>query len=175
LPRSNWGKRGKGAVTIQIGASVGRLPIGGRLALPAARIGHAFKRSFACDFYVCTMALEPAGYTHPCRSKRRKPPPERLIGYARVSTEEQGTDPQTDELRAAGCAAIREEHASGADRSRPVLGGFDGLSPHPIAPADTSVGLGHHPFLRRSRPTKGLSCRNRSAGTASRTQLQRVS
>src|SRR3954452_4590496 len=45
----------------------------------------------------------------------------RLIGYARVSTEEQGTDPQLDELRAAGCAAVLEEHASGADRSRPVL------------------------------------------------------
>jgi DNA invertase Pin-like site-specific DNA recombinase len=45
----------------------------------------------------------------------------RLTGYARVSTEDQGTDPQTDELRAAGCATIREEHASGADRSRPVL------------------------------------------------------
>src|SRR3954464_9855680 len=45
----------------------------------------------------------------------------RLIGYARVSTEDQGTDPQTDELRAAGCATIREEHASGADRARPVL------------------------------------------------------
>jgi DNA invertase Pin-like site-specific DNA recombinase len=45
----------------------------------------------------------------------------RLIGYARVSTEEQGTDPQVDELRAAGCAPIREEHASGADRARPVL------------------------------------------------------
>ena len=45
----------------------------------------------------------------------------RLIGYARVSTEEQGTDPQTDELHAAGCTAIREEHASGADRARPVL------------------------------------------------------
>jgi DNA invertase Pin-like site-specific DNA recombinase len=43
------------------------------------------------------------------------------IGYARVSTEEQGTDPQLDELRAAGCAAVHEEHASGADRTRPVL------------------------------------------------------
>ena len=45
----------------------------------------------------------------------------RLIGYARVSTEEQGTDPQLDELRAAGCAVVLEERASGADRSRPVL------------------------------------------------------
>src|ERR1700730_14395123 len=45
----------------------------------------------------------------------------RLIGYARVSTEEQGTDPQLDELRAAGCDTVLEEHASGADRSRPVL------------------------------------------------------
>jgi len=45
----------------------------------------------------------------------------RQVGYARVSTEEQGTDPQLDELRAAGCNAILEEHASGADRSRPVL------------------------------------------------------
>jgi DNA invertase Pin-like site-specific DNA recombinase len=44
-----------------------------------------------------------------------------LVGYARVSTEEQGTDPQLDELRAAGCVAVLEEHASGADRSRPVL------------------------------------------------------
>jgi DNA invertase Pin-like site-specific DNA recombinase len=45
----------------------------------------------------------------------------RLIGYARVSTEEQGTDPQSDELRAAGCEAVFEERASGADRARPVL------------------------------------------------------
>ena len=47
--------------------------------------------------------------------------PGRLIGYARVSTEEQGTDPQLDELRAAGCNTVLEEHASGADRTRPVL------------------------------------------------------
>ena len=45
----------------------------------------------------------------------------RLVGYARVSTEEQGTDPQLDELRAAGCHIVHEEHASGAARSRPVL------------------------------------------------------
>jgi DNA invertase Pin-like site-specific DNA recombinase len=45
----------------------------------------------------------------------------RLIGYARVSTEEQGTDPQLDELRTAGSDAVREERASGADRTRPVL------------------------------------------------------
>src|SRR6202453_4847508 len=52
---------------------------------------------------------------------RKNPAPGRLIGYARVSTEAQGTDPQLDELRAAGCETILEEHASGADRSRPVL------------------------------------------------------
>jgi len=45
----------------------------------------------------------------------------RVMGYARVSTEDQGTDPQLDELRAAGCTIVLEEHASGADRSRPVL------------------------------------------------------
>jgi DNA invertase Pin-like site-specific DNA recombinase len=45
----------------------------------------------------------------------------RLIGYARVSTDAQGTDPQLDELCAAGCEMVHEERASGADRSRPVL------------------------------------------------------
>ncbi|MFL1463390.1 recombinase family protein [Roseococcus sp. DSY-14] len=48
-----------------------------------------------------------------------KPP--RPIGYARVSTEEQSTRRQVDELRAAGVAELVEERASGADRSRPVL------------------------------------------------------
>ena len=52
---------------------------------------------------------------------RKSPVVGRLIGYARVSTDDQGTDPQLDELRAAGCTTILEEHASGADRGRPVL------------------------------------------------------
>lgn len=45
----------------------------------------------------------------------------RLIGYARVSTEDQTTDAQVDELRSAGCAFIHTEHGSGASRLRPVL------------------------------------------------------
>jgi DNA invertase Pin-like site-specific DNA recombinase len=45
----------------------------------------------------------------------------RLIGYARVSTGAQDTDPQLDELHAAGCHMVREECASGDDRGRPVL------------------------------------------------------
>jgi DNA invertase Pin-like site-specific DNA recombinase len=44
-----------------------------------------------------------------------------LIGYARVSTEDQVTDAQTDVLNAAGCAVIFREHMSGAKASRPEL------------------------------------------------------
>ncbi len=44
-----------------------------------------------------------------------------LIGYARVSTEDQTTLPQSDELRAAGCQIIHQEQASGGSRTRPVL------------------------------------------------------
>ncbi|MFM2044175.1 MAG: hypothetical protein RLY86_2751 [Pseudomonadota bacterium] len=44
-----------------------------------------------------------------------------LIGYARVSTDEQTTDPQIDALTAAGCRTIHREQASGADRARPEL------------------------------------------------------
>lgn len=45
----------------------------------------------------------------------------RLIGYARVSTEDQLNDAQVDELRAAGCNRIHQEHGSGISRARPVL------------------------------------------------------
>ena len=49
------------------------------------------------------------------------PFPMALIGYARISTEDQSTLPQTAALKAAGCAEIHEEQASGGDRARPVL------------------------------------------------------
>uniref|UniRef100_A0AAU8B8F7 Recombinase n=1 Tax=Dulem virus 61 TaxID=3145772 RepID=A0AAU8B8F7_9VIRU len=44
-----------------------------------------------------------------------------LIGYARVSTQEQDTKLQIEALRQAGCTRIFEEKASGARFNRPVL------------------------------------------------------
>ena len=44
-----------------------------------------------------------------------------LIGYARISTEDQTALPQVQELRSAGCVEIVEEQASGGSRTRPVL------------------------------------------------------
>src|SRR5215213_9623871 len=44
-----------------------------------------------------------------------------LVGYARVSTQEQDLALQLDALRAAGCGKVYEEKASGAQRERPAL------------------------------------------------------
>ena len=53
------------------------------------------------------------------RASRR--PQGRLIGYARVSTDEQATEAQEIELRSAGCDVIIQEQGSGASRARPAL------------------------------------------------------
>lgn len=53
------------------------------------------------------------------RASRR--PQGRLIGYARVSTDDQATEAQEIELRSAGCDVIVQEHGSGASRARPAL------------------------------------------------------
>lgn len=44
-----------------------------------------------------------------------------LIGYARVSTEDQKLDLQTDALKKVGCLNIYEEKKSGAAKNRPML------------------------------------------------------
>ena len=42
-----------------------------------------------------------------------------LIGYARVSTDDQNLDLQRDALRLAGCEKVYEDRMSGAKAARP--------------------------------------------------------
>ena len=49
-----------------------------------------------------------------------------LIGYARVSTDDQDLQLQRTELRVAGCIRLFEEKRSGAKRDRPELAGLMG-------------------------------------------------
>lgn len=45
-----------------------------------------------------------------------------IVGYARVSTQEQSLDAQIEELKSAGCERVFAEKESGAKSNRPALG-----------------------------------------------------
>lgn len=59
----------------------------------------------------------------------------KLIGYGRVSTEEQNLDLQVDALEKAGCLNIYTEKVSGAAKKRPQLN----LAIKDLRPGDTLV------------------------------------
>ncbi len=67
-------------------------------------LASVYKRSFISDIGNC-----------------KRPVLMPLIGYARVSTEDQTPLPQSQALKSAGCVEIHEEQASGGNRARPVL------------------------------------------------------
>lgn len=63
----------------------------------------------------------PSGRMQLLGAIERRAGPQRLIGYARVSTDDQKCAAQVYELGRAGCTEIVQEYASGADRRRPAL------------------------------------------------------
>ena len=78
-----------------------------------------------------------------------------LIGYARVSTEDQTPLPQSQALKSAGCAEIHEEQASGGNRARPVLARVTGLHQPTWRSADLAVGLIRVHHANTAAPYKG--------------------
>lgn len=72
-----------------------------------------------------------------------------IIGYARVSTQEQNLDRQLDNLKAAGCERVYQEKMTGTKADRPELARMmDSLRPGDTLVIDS--------FSRLSRSTKDL-------------------
>ena len=72
-----------------------------------------------------------------------------IIGYARVSTQEQNLDRQLDNLKARGCERIYQEKMTGTKADRPELAKMlDALRPGDVLVIDS--------FSRLSRSTKDL-------------------
>jgi hypothetical protein len=107
-------------------------------------IKHTYKGSFSHTLHNCKKSVRIRLCLRPITA-----PPQfrRLVGYARVSTEDQVNDAQVDELKAAGCHVVHEEHGSGVSRTRPVLAKLL----REIAAGDVLV------VLRLDRPARSVS------------------
>src|SRR5438046_1774714 len=102
-----------------------------------------------------------------------------LIGYARVSTDEQDTRLQIDALKRAGCEKIYEERASGSRTDRPELnkalahGRKGDKGEHWSWPAvATRLGVSHMTLWRamRREPVEVVAQRKRTLLRARRTR-----
>lgn len=89
-----------------------------------------------------------------------------LIGYARVSTEDQRLDLQRDALAAAGCHRTFEDRASGARADRPGLAAALSHLPSPTCAAATPWSSGASTGWA-APPTNSSASWSASSGTAS--------
>jgi DNA invertase Pin-like site-specific DNA recombinase len=87
----------------------------------------------------------------------------RWIGYARVSADEQGTDPQRDELGAAVCSTILEEHAAGETLVVVRLDRLVRSVCHLLGLIEQLEASGGH-FVTQPSGASGGSCRSASSG-----------
>jgi DNA invertase Pin-like site-specific DNA recombinase len=65
--------------------------------------------------------VAPAALSNGIQAKQQGSQGMAIIGYARVSTDEQTTEGQVTALREVGCVEVYMENASGSDRRRPEL------------------------------------------------------
>jgi hypothetical protein len=102
----------------------------------AKAFGHFYKWPFTDALYlsICRNAPSRGSRTHADKTAEGRPA--RSSDWLRAGFD-RGTGHRSavDDLRAAGCATVLEEHASGADRGRPVLARLL----HEIRPGETLV------------------------------------
>tara|TARA_R110002124_G_scaffold11595_2_gene55134 strand:+ start:45 stop:653 length:609 start_codon:yes stop_codon:yes gene_type:complete len=87
-----------------------------------------------------------------------------MLGYARVSTDDQGLTLQRDHLRAAGCNKLFAEKVSGARRARPEL---DRMLDH-LRPGDVVTVTRLDRLARSTRDLLDVAERIRSCGAGLR-------
>ena len=81
------------------------------------RCRYAWREGLVTGWHAATRSAEASATPAPNQQAKNGA----LIGYARVSTQDQSTNLQLDALNKAGCSRVYSESASGAQRDRPEL------------------------------------------------------